>query len=331
LKAGRREKVRVHFLGLIAATISSVDMKMVFYYDKNLVPQCLISKNMVGDFLDKKNSQKDYRLLVFTDLDGTLLDHESYSFEPALPALAVLKDNNIPLIVCTSKTRAEIELIRVQLNNLHPFISENGGAIFIPRNYFLQMPHATREDADYSIIELGTPYSRLREVFNRIQSAFPGKLRGFGDSMPGEVAELCGLPLADAKLAMKRDYDEPFVVEGEMPFDVLQEMASHSQLQVTRGGRFYHLMGNNDKGKAVHLLRDMYQNQSGHPTTVALGDSLNDLPMLEVVDYPILLKKHDGSYDPSVTLDNLILSRSSGPSGWSETLLELLPALGVLC
>jgi mannosyl-3-phosphoglycerate phosphatase len=116
-----------------------------------------------------------------------------------------------------------------------------------------------------------------------------------------------------------------------MPFDVLQEMASHSLLQVTRGGRFYHLMGNNDKGKAAQLLRDMYQNQQEYPTTVALGDSLNDLPLLEVVDYPILVKKHDGSYDSSITLDNLILSRSSGPSGWCETLLELLPALGVQC
>jgi mannosyl-3-phosphoglycerate phosphatase len=286
---------------------------------------------MVGDFLDENSSQKDCRLLVFTDLDGTLLDHESYSFEPALTALTVLKDNNIPLIVCTSKTRAEIELVRVQLNNSHPFISENGGAIFIPKNYFQQMFPATREDVDYSIIELGTPYSELREVFNRIQSALPGKLKGFGDSTPGEVAELCGLPLADAKLAMKRDYDEPFVVEGKIPFDVLQEMASHSQLQVTRGGLFYHLMGHNDKGKAVQLLRDMYQNQLGHPITVALGDSLNDLPMLEMVDYPILVKKHDGSYDSSITLDNLILSSNSGPSGWCETLLELLPALGVRC
>ena len=144
---------------------------------------------MAGDFLDENSAQKDYRLLVFTDLDGTLLDHESYSFEPALVALAVLKDNNIPLIVCTSKTRAEIELIRVQLNNIHPFISENGGAIFIPKNYFLQMPHTSREEADYSIIELGIPYSRLREVFNHMCAALPGQLKGFGDSTPAEIAQ----------------------------------------------------------------------------------------------------------------------------------------------
>ena len=284
---------------------------------------------MVGNFLSESSSHKDYRLLVFTDLDGTLLDHETYSFEPALPVLAVLKEKNIPLVLCTSKTRAEIEPLRIKLKNTHPFISENGGALFIPKGYFFPKPQFDREDDRYLTVELGTPYSQLREVFNRIQSVLPGKLRGFGDSTPDEVAVLCGLPLADAKLAMKREYDEPFVVEGEMPFDVLQEMASHSQLQVTRGGRFYHLMGNNDKGKAVQLLRDMYQNSSGHPLTVGLGDSLNDLPMLEVVDYPVLVKKNDGSHDPAVKLDNLIISRSSGPSGWCEALLELLPVLGV--
>ena len=158
-----------------------------------------------------------------------------------------------------------------------------------------------------------------------------------GSSGDLEIGPLMRLQISAAYLfrrevlAIKREYDEPFLVEGEIPFDALQEMASHSQLQVTRGGRFCHLMGNNDKGKAVQRISDMYQNQSGPPRTVALGDSLNDLPMLEGVDYPVLVKKHDGSHDPAVKLDNLIITRSSGPSGWCETLLELLPALGVKC
>ena len=286
---------------------------------------------MVGAFLDGNNAQKDYRLLVFTDLDGTLLDHKSYSFEPALPALTVLKDNNIPLIVCTSKTRAEIELIRVQLHNMHPFISENGGAVFIPKNYFPHMPHATREGADYCIVELGTPYSRLREAFNQMCTSLPGQLKGFGDCTPEEIAHLCGFSLSSAVLAKKREYDEPFWAQNEVSYELLQTIADRFDLLINRGGRFNHLTGHHDKGQAVLLLRDMYRQQSGDFTMIALGDSHNDLPMLEVADYPILIKKHDGSYDSSITLDNLILSRSSGPSGWCETLLELLPALGVEC
>jgi mannosyl-3-phosphoglycerate phosphatase len=284
---------------------------------------------MAGEFLSENSSHEDCTLLVFTDLDGTLLDHETYSFEPALPALTLLQERNIPLVFCTSKTRAEIEPLRNQLKNTHPFISENGGALFIPRGYFCPEPETDWQDKHYLTVELGTRYSQLREVFTRMQSALPVQLKGFGDCTPDEVAGLCGLSLSAAKLAMQREYDEPFIVEGKIPFDALQEIACHSAVQVTKGGRFYHLMGNNDKGKAVLQLSDMYQSESGHPTTIALGDSLNDLPMLEVVDYPVLVKKPDGSYDPAVKLKNILLTRGSGPSGWNEALLGLLPSLGI--
>lgn len=279
--------------------------------------------------MSENSSHEDYPLLVFTDLDGTLLDPETYSFEPALPALKLLQKRNIPLVLCTSKTRAEIEPLRNQLKNTHPFISENGGALFIPKGYFSPEPETDWQDNHYLAIEFGTHYRQLREVFKRMQSVFPGKLKGFGDYTPDEVAELCSLSLSAARLAMQREFDEPFIVKGTIPFDALQEIACHSALQVTKGGRFYHLMGNNDKGKAVLLLRDMYQSDSGYPKTVALGDSLNDLPMLQAADYPVLVKKYDGTHDPAVKLDNIMLTRSSGPSGWCEALLELLPTLGV--
>jgi len=65
--------------------------------------------------------------IFFTDLDGTLLDHDTYSFEKAHQALEILRKKNIPLVLCTSKTRTEIGFYRKILKNSHPFISENGG------------------------------------------------------------------------------------------------------------------------------------------------------------------------------------------------------------
>ena len=270
------------------------------------------------------SSKKAPPLLVFTDLDGTLLDHDNYSFASALPAITILKEKNVPLIFCTSKTRAEIEEIQLQLDNIHPFISENGGALFIPKGYFSHRFHFTRENSHYLIVELGTPYPKLREVLNQMNTLFPGKLRGFGDLTPKEVADFCGFSLSQATLAKKRDYDEPFILEDESLEDALEEIAIRSHLQINRGGRFYHLIGNSDKGKAVLQLRDLYGQKSTNLKTVALGDSLNDLPMLKAVDYPILVQKPDGSYDPSVKLDNLILAPGSGPEGWCRALLMLL-------
>ena len=273
------------------------------------------------------SSKKACPLLVFTDLDGTLLDRDNYSFASALPAITILKEKNVPLIFCTSKTRAEIEEIQLQLDSIHPFISENGGALFIPKGYFSHRFHFTRENSHYLIVELGTPYPKLREVLNQMNTLFPEKLRGLGDLTPKEVADFCGLSLSQATLAKKREYDEPFILEDESLEDALEEIAIRSHLQINRGGRFYHLIGNSDKGKAVLQLRDLYGQKSTNLKTVALGDSLNDLPMLKAVEYPILVQKPDGSYDPSVKLDNLILAPGSGPSGWCEALLKLVTTI----
>lgn len=271
---------------------------------------------------------KEYpSLLVFTDLDGTLLDHDSYSFEPALPALAVLNEKNIPLIICTSKTRAEIEIIRQQLQNRHPFVSENGGAIFIPQDYFSQTFRFTREDSDYRIIEYGASYSKIREVFEKMKGFSSGRIKGFGDFSIEEVAGLCNLSFDRARLAKMREYDEPFVLKDIDALDKIQHMAEDAHLHVIRGGRFYHLLGENDKGKAVSRLRDICEKESKRIKTIALGDSQNDLHMLEVVDYPVLVQKPDGSYDPSVKLDNLFFAPGIGPSGWNAAVLHLLDEL----
>ena len=74
------------------------------------------------------------RVVVITDLDGTLLDHDTYSFEPARPALARLKRDNIPLVLNSSKTAAEIIELRKMLGNHDPFVVENGTGIFVPAN-----------------------------------------------------------------------------------------------------------------------------------------------------------------------------------------------------
>jgi mannosyl-3-phosphoglycerate phosphatase len=269
-------------------------------------------------------SQKGTSDLIFTDLDGTLLDHHTYSFEPALPALKALKEKNIPLIICTSKTRAEIEKWRLELDNDHPFISENGGAIFIPKGYFSHKFCFERENDNYLVIELGTPYSQLREILNRIRNSLRLELKGFGDLSFEEVARLCGFSPEEARLAKKREYDEPFLPDEENVIQKIREMASLSNLQVTRGGRFFHLMGENDKGEALRLLAEIYREKTEYIETIALGDGLNDLPMLRAADHPILVQKPDGSYDPEVKIPNLHLAPGIGPAGWNTSVLELL-------
>jgi mannosyl-3-phosphoglycerate phosphatase len=185
----------------------------------------------------------------------------------------------------------------------------------------------TRKDFTYWIIEFGTPYHKIRGTLQKIQSEFPDLVKGFGDISAQEVTNLCEIPSDEGVLAKEREYDEPFLLEDKTKLDKIKEMAAEDELQIIQGGRFYHLIGENDKGKAVSYLRDISLRAYDNITTIGLGDSLNDLPMLKIVDYPVLVKKPDGSHDPDMELENLIRSPGKGPVGWNFTVLELLEKL----
>ncbi|MFC2163759.1 HAD-IIB family hydrolase [Acidobacteriota bacterium] len=277
----------------------------------------------------EKNSTSNRQLLIFSDLDGSLLDDTNYSYEPALPAITALRERDIPLVFCTSKTRAEIEPLRTKLNNTHPFISENGGAIYIPREYFLKKWKNDREDEKYLIIELGTPYTQIRKIMDQIQQKSGVQIRGFGDLVDKEIALFCDFSEEDARLAKQREYDEPFFLEDKGHLLKIKEIAAQANLQITRGGRFFHLMGKNDKGKATRKLREIYEAEKGPCTTIGIGDSLNDMPMLNNVDYPVLLQKSDGKYDESINWENLIHAPGMGPTGWRDAIISLLDELGI--
>lgn len=262
--------------------------------------------------------------VVYTDLDGTLLDHETYSFHPAKEALELLEKKGVPLVICTSKTRAEIEFVRKLLGNTEPFISENGGGIFIPEGYFNPGFEYDRTVKHYEVIELGTRSEILRNTLKEISEETGARIIGFSDLSAKELSELTGLDEHTARLSQIRDYSEPFLVYGDQKdTESVVEKIYLKGYRYTRGGRFHHILGENDKGNAVRILTDIYKRELENVQTIGLGDSLNDLPMLKEVDIPILVQKPKGDYDSCISLDNIIYADSPGPYGWNSEILKL--------
>jgi mannosyl-3-phosphoglycerate phosphatase len=263
--------------------------------------------------------------IVFTDLDGTLLDH-AYSYEAAGPALTALEQNNIPLVLVSSKTRAEIEPLRARMGHHDPFIVENGGALLMPQGWPDRRAD-TSSVARCHVTVFGTPYPVIRAALVDMSRSLGVMLKGFGDMTVEDIVQFSGLSADEARLAKTREYDEPFTVSGGAVTlaDLRNEAARHG-LTCTKGGRFYHLLGPTDKGKACRHLIESYRRraQPERAGTVGLGDSLNDLPMLAEVDIPILVQRADGSYDPDVDLPALKRAGGIGPVGWNTALLELL-------
>lgn len=264
-------------------------------------------------------------IVIFTDLDGSLLDAKTYSFDAAREALEALRARGVPLILASSKTRVEIERLRNSLDHPHPFIVENGGGVFIPKGYFDFPLEGTVLRGPYQVLDLGLPYAAVRLALKEIAHALGCRIRGFGDMTAEEVAERTGLPPSDAQLAKQREYDEPFIIESAPPpVGEIRSKAEARGFHCMSGGQFYHLTGSSDKGLACRHLIDFYRRRHGALTTVAIGDSLNDLPMLAAADRPILIQRTDGTYDPDITLSNLVRTQGIGPVGWNRVILELL-------
>ena len=261
------------------------------------------------------------KTVIFTDLDGTLLDPISYSFAEALPALDLVRERDIPLVLCSSKTRAEMEVYRKRLHNKDPFVAENGGAIFIPMGYFV-FPTGSIARGDYVVSALGTSYGMIREAFIRLRESLHAAIKGFGDMTDEEVASLTGLTRDEAALARMREFDEPFIFEHG-PDEGFLSAVERSGLHWTRG-RLHHLMGDHDKGKAVRILKEWYERKHGKLVTIGLGDGFNDLPLLAAVDHPVLIRKEDGSFDPRIDIPGLIRAKGIGPEGWNRAILDLL-------
>ena len=268
------------------------------------------------------------RIMVISDLDGTLLDLETYSSTAADPALEALKKKGACLVFASSKTRAELEPIRNRLGHDGPFIVENGGALCVPVGFFrVPLEGAICRDG-YEIIEFGTPYATLRAALKDTAGLLGIEMKGFGDMTIEEVAERTGLTHHEAILAKQREYDEPFVLGNDALIESVCREATARGLTCTRGGRFYHLLGPHDKGTACRFLIQCCRRQlaasQGHLYTIGIGDSANDMPMLAAVDQPILVQRPDGSYDPSVSFPHIVHASGIGPVGWNVAVLTLL-------
>jgi mannosyl-3-phosphoglycerate phosphatase len=275
----------------------------------------------------------DSGLVVFSDLDGTLLDHETYSHAPAAEALDLLERKRIPLILCSSKTRAEIELIQVGLRLRHPFISENGGAVFMPRGYFPFKIEGARDIQGYEAIEFGAPYWQLVRVLHCVPAELGIRVMGFSDMSVEEVAQDCKLSLAEARLAKLREYDEPFRFLHSSPAvrSRLLNALHGAGLRCTRGGRYYHVTGVADKGLAIRRLKSLYAQAWGKVKALGLGDSLNDLSLLQEVDVPIVVRNPVGGAPTGLLrkVPTARLTKAPGPSGWNEAILEVVGQDGI--
>jgi mannosyl-3-phosphoglycerate phosphatase len=272
--------------------------------------------------LSKGKSVNGPSLLIFTDLDGTLLDGQTYDFSPALPALNLIRSLKIPLILVSSKTRAEIEHLRKRMSLEAPFIVENGGGVFFPGTFNLPEDQDYRQVKGYKLVLTGRPIEEVLSKAVVLKSEYD--YTGFSEMSAREIAAQTGLSLREAGLAARREFDEPIVLKNPVHREMFCKRANDLGLECVEGGRFIHLFIGGDKGKALQIVLGAYTRLWGSVFSIGLGDSPNDFPMLDVVDKPVLMRQRDRKYRGDLGHSDYLMADGFGPEAWNRIVLSLV-------
>jgi mannosyl-3-phosphoglycerate phosphatase len=262
-----------------------------------------------GSQIVSKLKAKNY--VIFTDLDGTLLDHDTYSYAPASDALEKLRETKTPLILASSKTAAEIAPLRHELGfDAFPAIVENGAGILA---------------ANISAADNNSDYVEIVKIINQAPSALRTNYTGFSDWSAEDVSQQTSLTIEGATLAKQREYSEPGLWSGsEEALAEFIEYLSKNGLRAQQGGRFLTISFGAGKVDRMNEIVDQLQNNGTSLTTVALGDAPNDKQMLEHADIGFVMKNktNQNLFMPNKP-DHITYSTDPGPKGWNMCVLSL--------
>lgn len=248
------------------------------------------------------------KLVVFTDLDGTLLDHATYRWDAALPALTRLDQLGCPLVFASSKTAAEIQHLQREMGlTARPAIVENGAGLI-------------GFDAAMS-----TPvYHKLRRILSDVPSALRQHFTGFGDMHTADVIAATGLSDAAAQRAQDRQFSEPGLWRGSaQERDAFCAALAEKGVIAQQGGRFLTLSFGQTKQDAVVQITKALKPE----ICMALGDAPNDITMLEATDIGVIVANPHRSAIPPLKAEQqgrIIRTTAPGPEGWNTAVNDVL-------
>jgi mannosyl-3-phosphoglycerate phosphatase len=262
--------------------------------------------------------------VIFTDIDGTLLDSYFPDLNKAKKLVEKTLLNGIHLILCSSKTELEQDLIRSNIHLKEPFIVENGGATIIPLGYFKKSKfnHSKKFQNKY-IIETGGSSFKIRSLLKKIRTKHKINFKGTSDLSIPELSKITKLSEDYAERMIKRKYSETIVQidSKDMPNFVIN--VEELGLKVIPGGQYFDITLGNDKGTAATILMEIFRKEYENDVIFfGIGDSKNDESMLSIMNHSILVQKPDASWQ-NLRIDNLQKVKGIGTRGW-EVALEII-------
>jgi mannosyl-3-phosphoglycerate phosphatase len=271
------------------------------------------------------------RLIVVTDIDASLLEPGTRSLLDERAALDFLEARGIPLVINSSRTRAEIERLHQTLRLLTPFISEHGSALFIPHGCFPSIPARSARAVGGHVIEFGRPYHEVVDAVRATGRELGVDIVGFADLTIEDVARELGVTTVEAQLAKLREYTELIRIadENEARRSRVLNALRRRGLRCQPTGRHHLVTATRDRAESLLTLRALWRHAWGEPHVAGFGDSEDDVIWLRHADVAVIVQ-NDRTGAPSRAVSKLPtahVTRSPGRHGWSDAIFECIGAL----
>ena len=271
-------------------------------------------------------------LIIFSDIDGTFMNNDSFDLGNNIEIVKLLEKSNHMFVFNTSKTFNEIcHLQKVHRTNFS-FICETGGGIYSNEN--ISSPFKGKRKNYYIVHESPRIKDIKQEIQTHAKRYFPGELIFYDDMNKKQISDISGLKGEDLKRSLKRDFSILFRWKSTITrYEEFKSLLKNYNLNIIEGGRFSHICSNQNKGKAVQnfmsIIKNKYKNVQ--LLSIALGDSINDIDMLEIADFPCIVKSpHNKPLIDGLMHKNTIMSHNFAPNGWIECIQSVITKLRIM-
>ena len=256
--------------------------------------------------------EKIYKILIFTDLDATLLHRDTFQFDAIKVYLKKLLSDGIFIIPNTSKTEKEILDFNNELGSSLPHIAENGAVI---KGLDLLNSNLPKE------LILSKEKDNLTKIFEKsVPDNLQNKCKWLSEMDKKKQSLIFGLKDEKLKMALDLKYNIPFVFEGNKnEKKELYKIIKKKGLVLQEGGRVINLTDKVNKAKALQVFVRFFKKKNQNVKTIAVGDNYNDLDMLKVSDYPCLVFNDKFTLD-QIPINDLITTNKPSPEGWADVI-----------
>lgn len=267
------------------------------------------------------------RVVIFTP--SNLLGSANNIAPAASEALLEIERRNVPLILSTRGTRAQLEALRRKIEHGHPFITEAGGGLFIPDGYFALRLEGAKRAGRYLCVPFGRSAEEAGAAVEDIAREAGAEVVRYTEMTAREIARNTGMPERDAQASREREFSERFFFAGnaDLAFPSFEKLATERHWHIRRAEPFWELSSGNDEGKAVRYLMRLYRQalRSGI-RSVGIGASFEDLSLLAASDQAFILPESGGRFDDQLLakLPNSVKIATPGASGWNQKVLDIL-------